>query len=127
MSELLLKSQSNKEASILLFKEKYYHSAVHCAYYGCLQYMIHILKTKNSWTDDDIQEKIDLLKEGSHIFYINKINVIINNRNFSSFIGQLKILRVRADYKSEMIEAEDCMKSLDYSESIIRMLKTITI
>ncbi len=127
MNELLLKSESNNNASILLLSKQLYNSAVHCAYYSCLQYIIHVLKEKNKWSDDDIQTKIDSFNEGSHNFYIKKIDSIINNRKFNTLITQLKLIRVNADYKSFLINEEDCLKSLTYKDSILQMLKLIKI
>ena len=89
--------------------------------------IIHVLKEKNKWSDDDIQTKIDSFNEGSHNFYIKKIDSIINNRRFNTLITQLKLIRVNADYKSFLINEEECLKSLTYKDSILQMLKLIKI
>ena len=127
MDILLSKSESNNSACILLYGKEFYNSAVHCAYYRCLQHMISILKIKNSWSDTDIQNQIELKKEGSHQYYINSINSIVNERKFHNKISELKLLRVKADYKSEDIESSDCEMSIKYSDNIVNMLKNIKI
>jgi len=123
VSKLREKAINNFEASKLLIENSIFAPSVHCAYYGCFQLIMFILKDFFG-KDYDIQNReIKELKENSHNYRINFITKQINNlekdikvsREFDRTIKQLKQLRVVSDYHDVEIDHEKSTKALEYA------------
>jgi uncharacterized protein (UPF0332 family) len=133
---LQIKSDNNVKASQTLLNQDLCASSVHCAYYACVQYMLHILYTKQGMTEESIHEDqkegSNELEGGYHVWLIYKFELLLlqlrgdqgkTARTFASDIGQLKGLRTKADYKNVEITAKQAKRAYETSEAIIKILK----
>jgi len=131
---LQTKSANNVKASQMLLKQDLNSPSVHCSYYACVQYMLHILHTKQGMTKESIdKEQRELSMElsgGFHAWLINKFWALLlgfergeTARLFASYIGELKGLRVKADYENIEISAKKAKQAYETSEKIIKILK----
>ena len=129
MSNLKNKSEINRNAAVLLQSQSLYPSVIHCSYYSCFQLMKHIVLTTLGKTEADIAKEVKNSSNGSHEVMINNItaHLKVNNkdwRTFSQTIGQLKRLRVSADYENVSIDSVKGSNSISLCDDIIRLLKT---
>ncbi|MDD3723157.1 MAG: hypothetical protein PHW92_11870 [Lutibacter sp.] len=132
MSNWKEKSKENQKSANLLIKNSIYSSSVHCAYYSNIQLMLHILLTdfKLSETEIDTKSKEGSIEEGG---FHNWLKTAITRelmtrdfmlvRDFNNFFGQLKSLRIRADYKNLLILESKAKNGLNLSKSIIELLE----
>lgn len=131
---LQVKSNNNFTASETLLKQELNAPSVHCAYYACVQYMLHILYTKQGMTEESINEEqrevSNELEGGFHAWLINKFFRLLLrfehgevSRTFYEYTGQLKGLRIKADYKNKDITAQKAKDAYETSEKIIKILK----
>lgn len=136
MSVLESKSAENYYSAIKLYDpEKKYASSVHCAYYSCVQFMIHaVMKIERktlSQLDADFQlwSNNGLNSGGTHVYYYNKIKTLYRNSNKLdqlvkiSEIPQLKRIREDADYKDIVIDEPRCRQALDMADRILKNIK----
>lgn len=131
MSNWKLKSKQNNKSAELLIKNFNYSSSVHCSYYSNIQLMLHILLIdfRKTETEIDTQSRQGSIDEGGyHNWLKNTITRELFTRNFqlvsdfNNFFGQLKGLRIRADYKNTEIIEQRAKNGLDLSNSIIEIL-----
>jgi hypothetical protein len=129
MTYLLQKSDQNFEASLSFISgDKSHCSAVHCAYYSCLQLMIHILLTYSGKNEKDIYDAAR--NDGSsHKFYIREVGNLLENRNRGAIleynkIEDLKNYRVKSDYKNVPVSLNDLGKAIDLAQKIRSILKS---
>lgn len=131
MSELKNKSNQNISSAQYLISRNCFASSIHCSYYGCVQLMLHILRSEFNKTEEDITKES---QEGSrdergfHNWLINFIRgqfYLRNNvdcRDFLSFIVQLKAKRVKSDYHNKEIKPNEATISKEYAQKIIELL-----
>lgn len=131
MSELKDKSELNMDAAELMFKHSYYDSVCHPAYYACLQLMSHKL----------IRKGVDLDKQGiiassqyqgnSHKAIISetlkyiKTNDYNEEREYRRYVGKLKEMRERADYKLSRISRDESKTCIDMARFVVGIINTI--
>lgn len=135
MSSYLNKSEIYLDSAKQLKESGCYAVGPHCAYYSCFLRMQDIWYNKLGHTEFDLHTTPEgnYLGEGDHKLMINKLGIILlgsNDRNakdlfkvFNDKIGQLKKLRLKADYKDEDILNKDCSNAIDLAEAIIPILK----
>jgi len=128
MSKLKNKSEMNVGAAEFLHTKCYYPSVIHCAYYSYVQLMKHIWLYSMCKTEDDMVMLNRKSKEGSHEVLINQLRIHLNScslnaRDFNNTIGQLKKLRVEADYKDIEIDIAKSEKSIALSKMTLNILR----
>ncbi len=131
MSNFKTKYIENKTSATLLYANKKYSSCIHSAYYSNIQLMLHILisdfgKTQQEITTESKQGSIQ--NKGFHNWLKNEITRALflrNNhvvRDFNNFFGQLKNLRVTADYKNKLISNSKAKMGIYLSANISEIL-----
>ena len=132
MSEWKKKSKENQKSAKLLIQNSNFSSSVHCAYYSNIQLMLHILlhDIKLSETEIEAESKQGSLDEGG---FHNWLKAAITRelldrdfmlvRDFNNFFGQLKSLRIKADYKNLLILEQKAKNGLDLSRNITKLLE----
>lgn len=128
MSNLKNKSEINFDAAELLHKQSLYPSVIHCSYYSCIQLMKHIWLYKMNKTEQDLEIITKSSTEGSHEVLINQTGGFMKSksidfRTFNNLIGQLKKLRVNADYKDIQIDSSVSNNSITLSKNSLLILK----
>ena len=129
MSELKNKSEQNLISAQYLMSKACFASSVHCSYYSCVQLMLHILRSDLNKTEAEID--IEGQQEGSfHNWLQGQIsfaflgkNSFEDSRTVSSYFGQLKALRVKADYKNVEIKPKQAANSIETAKNIIKLLE----
>ena len=130
MSQLKSKSEINfTAAKHLLDTTSYFPTVVHSSYYSCIQLIKHILVYKMGISEQELDNKIQNDRRGSHDYMINRIKVHLIElklewRDFDK-ISQLKKLRTEADYKDITIDFSKGRNSVDISLSVLNVLKKI--
>lgn len=128
MSQLKNKSDFNNAASQLLFKNSLHASSVHCAYYRCIQFMLHILFNKIKMSKIDFQSKRQQRKGGTHgtAIYLIQLELLQKNReeykSFQALIPKLKEYREISDYEDVEITSTISSDALNKSDSIMNIL-----
>jgi len=131
MSNWKIKSEQNKISAKLLINNSYYSSSVHCSYYSNIQLMLHILLTDLQKSEQEIDSEGHQGAQdegGFHNWLKNSITRELFMRNnqlvpdFNNFFGQLKGLRIKADYKNLEIIERRAKSGLDLSNSIEEIL-----
>lgn len=132
MSLLLHKSNENCRSSELLIEQSFYSSSVHCSYYSCVQLMIYILINKEGKSEEDIKTEQENVGKNFHVYLINTFITKLRNdrtyhyyRNTIGKLTELKILRVKADYKNAEILESEATEANTLSKRIIEDLKII--
>lgn len=128
---LATKSTENFQLAKRILDEKKgcYASSVHCAYYACVQLMLHILRTDLAKSEAEIEaESMEGSKNegGFHNWIIKGISQAfflrdkkyVESRDFADKINELKGLRVKADYKNVEINEKKAKKAVEYAESV---------
>jgi hypothetical protein len=136
MSYLKSKSELNRAAAAQLYKSGQHPSAVHCAYYSCVQLMKHIIIHKFGKSEEDIDRECQLLDVngkrkygGTHEYLINVllsrfISLGKNPTNFNNVV-QLKKLRVKSDYwDSFQVDSGTSSASIRLSDLVLKELRT---
>ncbi|GHS85574.1 hypothetical protein FACS1894201_05440 [Bacteroidia bacterium] len=133
MSNLQNKSEILINAAELLHDRTMYPAVAHGAYYSCYQLSKHIWLHKMKKTQKELDILCSIGKTGSHEMLINevgkfirdskKIDCINHKRDYYYFIGQLKRLRVKADYDDELFDSSASKRAIDLSNTIIPILK----
>lgn len=131
MGELLKKSEENRQAALKLWSvDSWYAPSIHCAYYSCVQLMIHILMVVGKKDHNVLETEISLSGGGSHVYYIKQVQELLvkNGRadkvKIFSEIKSLKSYREKSDYKPIAITYDDSEKATSLSDKIYHMLKT---
>lgn len=133
MSYLKEKSEFNIESAKELIEKSYYASSVHCSYYGCFQYLKHILKNYRNTTYEIIESDCFNYKlGGTHGYIID--NVLIEFKKKESnvkeyvtlkrLIKDLKKFRTDSDYFNIQVLSSEAEKSLQFSQTIIQTIKS---
>ncbi|HOV72051.1 MAG TPA: hypothetical protein PLO31_07580 [Dysgonamonadaceae bacterium] len=135
MSELQNKSEINYESARYLHDRGNYPSVAHCAYYSCYQLLLHIWFYSLMKSGTDLNFIINKHKgnkaqiKGSHETLINEIQKYIKENNYDDFrvinksIGQLRKLRISADYEDNSFLYNDSLKAIELSKRIRPILK----
>jgi uncharacterized protein (UPF0332 family) len=133
MSHIQNKSEILSEAAKLLHDKTYYPAVDHSAYYSCYQLSKHIWLHKMQKTQQQLDALCSSENTGSHEILINEIrNYIKNsgkidcNKHMSDYyrqIGQLKKLRVKADYSDDIFDFTSSSNAINLSAAIIPILK----
>lgn len=132
MSYLKQKSTFNIDSAKELIELNYYAPSVHCSYYGSFQFMKYTLKNYNKTTYEEIEQECLKAPNGTHGYIIGNTLAILkskikDNREFAKIkrvIKDLKTFRIKSDYFNEQILSDEATKSLEFSELIIRTVKT---
>jgi hypothetical protein len=132
VSHLKNKSDQNIASAQYLIVKNHYASSVHCSYYSCVQLMLHILRShfKKEEVDIEKESQVGSSDEGGfHNWLINYIRqqfFLVNNvdcRDFNSLINQLKLKRIKSDYRNAEIKPTEAKESKDYALKIIKLLE----
>nr|WP_320021715.1 hypothetical protein [uncultured Draconibacterium sp.] len=129
MSIIAQKSEENYNAIDVLIKEDFKAPVVHCAYYSCLQLMIHQVYFYTGMTEEEVVKETQ--GQGSHNFYLSTFVAEIrklNSRNaaiFYKFFGNFKRKRTEADYHNIEILERDVLEAKEYAEKIRIFLNLI--
>lgn len=127
MTYLKEKSDNNVKSAQSLINQSLYSSSVHCSYYSCVQLMLHILRSDLSKTEAQIER--EQRGQSFHNWLINLIKLEFDGRDpsqsrtFYSTIGQLKALRVKADYKNIEILPNEANRALTNANTMLMSLK----
>jgi hypothetical protein len=137
MAYLKSKSELNRAAADSLYKSGQHPSAVHCAYYSCVQLMKHIIIHKVGKSEQQIEaeyRQVDTsgkrIYGGIHEYLINILyNILLaNNKDASKFnsnVTQLKKLRGKSDYSDTFsVDSGISSTSIKLSDIVIKELKT---
>jgi|SRR6185437_174863 len=122
MPYLLDKSKQNQYAALKLFDtEKKYAPSVHCAYYSCIQMMIHVLIAKGGKTEAQIDS--DTQNQSSHKYFIRETENLLKQKSPAevlkfSAIKNLQQFRVRSDYKNKEITHDNCDEAIKIADKI---------
>jgi hypothetical protein len=130
MSYLKEKSRFNMDAAQYLQKQSLYAPSVHCSYYGCLQFLKHIVNTKAGISYDAQEDERNRLGQKTNVYLINKVKMMISvidpkeSRTFNNEINQLKDLRVDSDYHNVQIDSAKANNAYTKACNILLQLKT---
>jgi len=135
MSNWKTKSENNKKSAHILIGHNFFSCSIHHLYYSNVQLILHIFIKSIGWSENDIsirqKEYSKSEKAGFHNWIEHEIiqslfkkRRIDDARNFSRHFPQLKILRVRADYKNELISKASNQNAVEISNEIEDILKT---
>ena len=125
------KSNINIASAELLFNNENYCSVVHSCYYSNILLMFHVLHVFLNMSEDQIEierEDGSRINKGSHNWLKTTINFELNKidcaafREFNNQFGELKRLRIIADYKNEKIEKDDAGSSIKKAKRINEIL-----
>ncbi|MDR0864275.1 MAG: hypothetical protein LBO74_05005 [Candidatus Symbiothrix sp.] len=133
MSNLQNKSDILTDAAKFLHDKGWYPAVAHGAYYGCYQLSKHIWLHKMRKTQQELDMLCSSGKIGSHEVLINEVRNFMRdskktdcNNHMSDYyrlIGQLKRLRVKADYDDEIFDSSASRNAISLSDTIIPILK----
>lgn len=133
----LRKSEFNQKAVNLLIKEGLPAPSVHCSYYSCILQMLYIIYGKLGYTKDSFDKYLKQKSNNpsSHKKTIQLIKGYLWEKrydfdhnlykNFQKDIGELKSLRVKADYTDQEISNDVGRKAKDLSVKILGYLKEL--
>lgn len=133
MSQYENKSDIYLESSELLSEKGLYPAVPHCAYYSCLLLIEHIWYHTLGRTDNDLVNTNIYGHRGTHEIMTNEVEKYIKNSNrkdasvcfkeLMTKMGQLKKLRVIADYRDENIDSKKSDNAIKLSNEILPILK----
>ena len=127
------KSQENIKSATLLIEKEYSAASVHCSYYSCIQIMLHVLRSDFKKSEEDITQESDEGSRDSHGFHNwiqNYLFKEVSNRekdarialDFYNLLGSLKGIRIRADYKINVIGKKEASKALEGANKINKII-----
>lgn len=125
MSNFLQKAQNNDNASGILIENGLYATSVHCSYYRCFQYMMHL--QKHSFTTNVRED----WSQGSHNDLINRVSRemrvkdAVASVNFNNDILKLKKLRNKADYEEPMFDAGTSREAQRMATGIVQLFQRV--
>lgn len=129
MSIISQKSDENFQAIGLLIENNLKAPVIHCAYYSCLQKVIHYTYEYSNITEEQIEKGAN--GQGSHNFYLNTFVKEIrkldsrNAAQFHKFFSNFKRKRTEADYHKIEILEDDLIHAKENAEKIRKFLKLI--
>lgn len=125
-------SKSKISLSIANNDSLLFNNRVHCFYYGCLQYMLHILHSHFKMPVEQIAQDSNPNYnggKGSHLWLRNKVVNDLRNKTYrfdsldrNNYLGDLKRLRIYADYGHDDIDIESLWLAKDLSSKIQTIL-----
>jgi hypothetical protein len=122
MSFLQQKSKENINLAeeVINTKQAFYASGVHCAYYACVQLMLHILFNDTPIVADNSGDSHNRIisKIGRYLFQIQPTEAMI----FNAAIQDLKALRVKADYKDVEITEKKAKLALHKAKTVLQII-----
>ena len=133
MSNWLSKSNVSFQIANNESESLFYNNRVHCQYYGCVQYMYHLMHTvfglKVTEISDLSNSKLNPGNGGSHVWLSNYFVTDLRNKahvfdslDLNNHLGKLKKLRTIADYDHDDVEEDDLTNAYDLSQKIQRIL-----
>lgn len=130
MSKLLQKSGFNFDSAQLLVKNHYYAPSIHCYYYSCHQKLLHILFHVQNKTEAYLSSLQRSSNSGSHEVAISEVYKSFGSnkaeaRTFNKHIGELKKLRVDADYKDLEVLSNVSTTAENLVNEINRIIKKV--
>lgn len=136
MDYIKAKSEFNLAAAeILIDEHQNYAPSVHCAYYGCFQFIkskLNSIGITYEQIDEDIAKS---QQEGMKTLYSNKypLDLIIREirkksdvlfvKKVRDSIKDLKTFRVESDYHNVQIDYSKSYEALNLSREIIKLIK----
>lgn len=130
MSNWEIKSDMSFKSINKLLTELLFNASVHCSYYSCVQYILHILSSHLNMEDDEINNLNLTTTISTHKYLRTTIYNSLRQINpeyavdFNDDIGTLMGRRVTADYKNEVIFETEARELRDLAYSTLTMLKT---
>lgn len=128
------KSKEYLKVAEMIHTQQFFSVVPHNAYYSCFLLMQHLFYNKYNEKFDIVKKMMN--KKGTHEViqsYLSK--VFINNavkfdekKNFLKYnneLGQLKKLRIKADYHDVEITEDDSKVSISFAKDILQFLNTI--
>ena len=131
MSNWETKSNYSFEAANKLLLAELFNPSVHQSYYGCVQYVFHIMYAFFNDTKEKVQlgskgEKEDV---GTHIWLRRVIykSIAANNKKaalmFRDEMADICGLRVQADYHFDLVEEDAAKKFNERAIKLVGFLK----
>lgn len=131
MNGFLEKTKQNINAAQALLAQNYYASSVHCAFYACVQTLLHVLFVKLKYDKTKFINDIQQKKTGTHVHAFSLIEDEMKKARhpdihwFRTNFTNLKKIRIKADYKEESIshsEGHDALNKANAINNIINKL-----
>lgn len=132
MDSLKSKSEINLDVAKMLSGSGHFPCTCHPAYYSCLQLMKFKIKAILGIDYPQQEGEIASSKSNSHGYTIKKIKEHIQKkegrgaaRSFSNDIKDLKEIRERADYKTDVITRDIANAALSKAEMLYTTINTL--
>ena len=130
MSELLKKSQLNKDAAQLLYDQFHFAPSVHCSYYSFLQAAQDFINSTLNITNEQLISKHSTIKARAttHAAIRNELSEIIKKRlkykaqPFHKKVQMLVQRRVNSDYTQIAIDYSEARIAQSESEELKEIL-----
>ncbi len=133
MSYLFNKSNENKNSAIILIEKKYSAASVHCAYYSCIQLMLHVLRSDFKKSEEEIKLEREVGSRNSggfHNWVQNFFFTEVSKRekdarivfDFNNSFGNLKGIRIRSDYGVNSIGEKEASKAIEVANKINKII-----
>lgn len=125
MSNFLHKSHQNAAACSILIDQGQYNPSVHCAYYRCFQHVLHLqsvglgLSRGDDWSQGAHNDLINKMRDGIKATHPSL------SLEFNNSMQQLKTLRRRADYESQLFDAGTSRDVQRLATSIVQLLQRV--
>ena len=130
-SELFLSA-----AEMINEKSCFYPAVPHGAYYSCILLMRHICCVKFGKKENEIRNEVNPTLHGTHEIMAEfvRLKMVEKAHNhderekaklFISKIGQLKRIRVRADYGNVDITSTQSSQSISLAKDVLKLLKAM--
>lgn len=131
MNQFLEKSTQSLNSANILIKQHYYSSTINRAYYGYLQFLMHILFEKLKQDKEQFYRDVQDGKDGgTHVKASNLICRLLYKKVspkeykwFQSTIKELKKKRVTADYHDSVISADEGYDCIRWATDLITCVK----
>ena len=114
MSAFRDKSNFNLTAAETLQKQSLFDPSIHCAYYACVQELLHIIYTRLKITKEQFERDRRNNKDGTHGWASKLIQIELAKKNTRAF----------RDFQKEFAELKDLREQADYSEIIAGMTQS---
>ena len=129
MSTFLEKSNQSLNSAQILVKNNFYPSTVNRAYYGCIQYLLHILFEKLQYDKVKFYQDVRTQKDGTHGWASKLIEIEMAKKPdksdykwFQVKIKEFKKERVAADYYIDIVGQERGVNSINTAKTIINVI-----
>jgi len=132
MTFLKEKGEFNKSSADLLYKNSYYASSVHCAYYSCFQLLKYIIKVRLKIDYNQQETEIGANRRlNSHSYVTKKIldEINLHEKDVNTFrevrtkLKDLQELRVKSDYRNLQIDESKGRMANQYSDELRKYFK----